>query len=247
MIHIVAHARHAFIFQFLCSQELIDASDVLTHLSTTKFIHAAHKSIKEITVVAYHNHRAIELLHGILQHILRLHVEVVRRLVQNQEIHGFEQKFNHCQTTALTTRQHLHVLVACLTTKHECSKQITNLESYFTLCYPVDSVEHSDITIEQLSLILCKIANLHIVPHFQLTIERDFIHDTLHEGGFSLTVITYECHFFASLDGKVHIAKHLMLAIALANFLANQRIVATAEAWWKFQMQATRIDFIHLN
>ena len=197
--------------------------------------------------MAYYNHRAVEFFHGILQHILRLHVEVVRRLVQNQEIHGFEQKFNHCQTTALTTRQHLHVLVACLTNKHECSKQITNLESYFTLCYSVNRVEHSDVAIEQLSLILCKIANLYIVPHFQLTIERDFIHDALHQCGFSLTVVAHERHFLASLNREVYIAEHLMLAITFAYFLANQRIVATAEAWRKFQMQAARVDFIHLN
>ena len=247
MVHIVTHACHSFVFQFLRSQEVVDSTDVLTYLSTTKFIHTAYESIEEITVVAHHNHCPIKFLHSVLQHVLRLHVEMVGRLVENQEIHRFKQQLYHGQSTALTTRQHFHKLVACLTAKHECAKQVANLQTDVTFGHAVDGVEHGDVAIEQLRLILCKIADLHIVPHFQLAIERDFIHDALHQCGFSLTVVSHECHFLASLNREIHIAEHLMLAIAFAHFLANHRIVATAKARRELQVQTARINLIHLN
>ena len=247
MVHVVSHARHACVFLFLRPQEVVNATDMLTHLSTTKFIHTAHESIEEITVVAHHNHRAIKLLHGILQHVLRLHVEVVGRFVENQEVHGFEQELNHRQTTAFTTRQHLHKLVAGFSTEHERTEQVANLQTNVSLCHTVDGVEHGDVAIEQLRLVLGKIADLHIVSHFQFAIVRNLVHDALHESGFTLTVVAHERHLLASLDGEVHIAKHLMLAISLAHFLANHGIVATAEARRKLQVQTACVNLIHFN
>ena len=60
--------------------------------------------------MAHDDGGAVECLDGFLQHILRLHVEMVGWLIENQEIHRFEQELDHRQTTALATAQHLDIL-----------------------------------------------------------------------------------------------------------------------------------------
>ena len=46
---------------------------------------------------------------------------MVRRFVENQEVHGFEQEFNHGQTTPFSPRQHLDFLFGSFAAEHECS------------------------------------------------------------------------------------------------------------------------------
>ena len=58
--------------------------------SATELIYLRYQTIEELTVVTHHNNRTVERLNGFLQHILRLHVEVVGGLIENQQVHRFE-------------------------------------------------------------------------------------------------------------------------------------------------------------
>ena len=40
--------------------------------------------------MTHHDNRTVERLNGFLQHILRLHVEVVGGLIENQQVHRFK-------------------------------------------------------------------------------------------------------------------------------------------------------------
>ena len=88
---------------------IVDTAQMLTYLATGKLIYLIYQSVEELTVVAHDDSGAVECLDGFLQHILRLHVEMVGRLIENQEIHRFEQELDHRQTTALSSTQHLNI------------------------------------------------------------------------------------------------------------------------------------------
>ena len=81
--------------------------------------------------------------------------------------------------------------VGGLATKHESSEDIIDAQADIALCHIIDGLEHGEILIEQLCLVLCKITNLHVMPHLQRTLEGNLAHDTFHQGRFSLTVLTY--------------------------------------------------------
>ena len=186
--------------------------------------------------MTHDNRRTVKGLDGLLQHVLRRHVEMVGRLVKNQQVDWFQQQTDHRQTTALTTAKHFNLLVALLTTKHKGSKDIVNSQADLALGHIVNSLEHCETLVEQLSLILGEVAYLDIMTDFQFTSKGNLTHDTFHERRFSLAVLTYEGHFLASLDGQRHMVENGVGSIVLSYIIADNRIVATSQTRRKLQV-----------
>ena len=154
--------------------------------------------------------RAVKGADGLFQHVFRLHVEVVRGLVENEQVHGFEQEPNHRQPTALTTRQHFYFFVCLFAAKHKRAEDILDARADFALRHVVDGLENRERLVEQLRLILGEVADLHVVADFQISLERNLAHNTLHKRGFSLAVLAHEGHFLAALEGEIDIGEHQM-------------------------------------
>ena len=81
-----------FLFQFLqrihllLFEEFVDAAKMLRHLLIAEFVDLCHQSVKEVTVVRNDDQGAVEIHQRLLENIFGFHVEVVGRLVQNQEV-----------------------------------------------------------------------------------------------------------------------------------------------------------------
>ena len=138
---------------------------MLAHSTSTELIYLRNQSIEKLAVVADDDSRAVEGVDSLLQHLLRCHVQVVGRLVEDEQVHRLKQQLYHSQTATLATRQHLHLLVDCLASEHERSENILYLQTYVALSHAVDCVEHAYLAVEQLRLVLCEVANLHVVAH----------------------------------------------------------------------------------
>ena len=92
------------------TQVIVNAAQVLTNLAATKLIYLIYQAIEELTVVAHDDGSAVECLDSFLQYILRLHIQVVGRLIENEQIHRLQQQLDHRQSAALATAQHLDIL-----------------------------------------------------------------------------------------------------------------------------------------
>ena len=92
---------------------------MFAHLTTAKLKDLRDQTIQELTVVRNDDGSTVEGLDSFFQHILRWHVEVVGRLVENQQVHGLQQQTNHSQSTTLTTTKHLDLFVSGLASKHK--------------------------------------------------------------------------------------------------------------------------------
>ena len=138
---------------------------------------------------------------------------MVRRLVENEQVHGFEQQANHRQPTALTARQHFYALIALLAAEHKCTEDVVDAQADVAPRHVVDGLENGQRFVEQLRLILGEVADLHVVPDFQCPIKRNLAHDTLHKRGFSLAVLADESHFLAAFEGEGRVFKNQMTAI----------------------------------
>ena len=106
---------------------------------------------------------------------------MVGRLVEYQQVNRFEQQADHSQTAALAAAEHLHLLVAGFTSKHEGSQNIVDAQTNLTLRHIVDGLENRQLLVQQLRLVLGEIAYLHVVAYLQMTLERNLVHDTLHQ------------------------------------------------------------------
>ena len=74
------------IVDFLGAEEVVDAAEVLAHLAAAELIDLADQPVEEVAVVADEYDSAVEIAQGCLEDVLGLHVEVVGRLVENEEV-----------------------------------------------------------------------------------------------------------------------------------------------------------------
>ena len=167
---------------FLVLEEVLDAADVLADVSSAKLIDSGNQSFEEISVVADDNHRAVEGGECLLQDVLGSHVEVVRRFVENQEVHGFQQEANHGEAGTLTPGEHFHLFVRRFAAKHERPEDVSDFGAYVSRGDAVNRVEDGEFTVQKLCLILSVVANLHAVSEFECAFEIRFPHETLHPG-----------------------------------------------------------------
>ena len=91
---------------------------------------------------------SLEGTDGLLKDILRRHVEMVRRLVEDQQVHGLQQQAYHGQAAPLAPAEHLHLLVTLLAAKHESAKDIIDAQTHLTLCHVVDGLEDGEVLVE---------------------------------------------------------------------------------------------------
>ena len=169
------------VFHVVRPQIVVDAAQVLAYLASAEFVHLAYETVKEFAVVAYDDGCSVEGEYCLLKHLFRWNVEMIGRLVEDEQIDGFEQQLYHCQSAAFASREHLHLLVHILATEHERAKYVLYLQSDVALCHIVNGLKHGQFAVEQLRLVLGKVAYLHVVSNLQVAVERDLAHNTLHE------------------------------------------------------------------
>ena len=154
---------------------------MFAHLAATEFVHLADEAVEEFAVVAYDDGCAVKGEYCLLKHFFRGNVKMVGRLVEDEQVDGFEQQLDHCQSAAFASREHLHLLVYILATEHERAKYVLYLQSDVALCHIVNGLKHGQFAVEQLRLVLGKVAYLHVVSYLKVAVERYFAHNTLHE------------------------------------------------------------------
>ena len=147
------------------AQVVVYATEMLANGTSAELVHLRNQSVEKLAVVADNDSRAVKGVDSLLQHLLRCHVQVIGRLVEDEQVHRLKQQLYHSQTATLAARQHLHLFVDCLASEHERSKNILYLQTYVALSHAVDCVEHAYLAVEQLRLILGEVANLHVVAH----------------------------------------------------------------------------------
>ena len=220
---------------------------MLPDLATSELIDFRYESVQELTVMADDDGGTVESLDGFLQHILGRHVQMVGGLIENQEIDGFQQQTDHCQSTAFPAAKNLHLLIRSLSTKHKGSKYIIDAQADITLRHIVDGLEDRQRLVEQLCLVLGEITNLDIMSDFQVTIKRNLSHDTLHKGRLTFTVLSHECDFLTSLDRQVDVREYRMVAVRFPDILTNDGIVTTAQTRRELQMHGGIVHLVHLD
>ena len=107
-------------------QVLLHTTEVIEDLPVLKFDHLVHQPLQEVTVVAHDQHRAVVIGYRLLQHTLGGYVEVVGRLVEDEEVGGGEKELDHREAPLLPTAKHFHLLIGGLAPKHECSQYVVD-------------------------------------------------------------------------------------------------------------------------
>ena len=219
---------------------------MLLHLAAAKLIDLGHQPIQEFTVVTDDDGRAVESPDGLLQHILRSHIQMIGRLVENQQVDRLQQQTDDGQTAAFASAEHFHTLVTLLASKHEGTQNVVDAQSDFTLRHMVDGLKHGEALVQLLSLVLCEIAYLHIMANLEVAVKGNLAHDTLHQGRFALTVLADKGHLLATLDGQVNMVENHM-SIFLPHLVADDGIVTRAQTGRELQVHGGIVHLVNLD
>ena len=84
------------------------------------------------------------------------------------------------------------------------------------------------------------------MTHLEGAVKGYLVHDALHEGGFSLAVLSHESHFLSTLDGEVDIVEDVVRAVTLGGIFADDGIIATAHRAGELQVKRTVVHLIDL-
>ena len=227
-------------------QPVVDTTQMLPDLTAAELIHLGDQSVQELTVVADDDGRAVESLDGLFQHVLRGHVQVVGRLVEYQQVHRFQQQTYHGQTTAFAAAEHLDTLVTLLAAKHESTQNGIDAHTDFTFGHIVNRLKHRQALVQQLCLILSKIAYLHVMANLQISLKGYLVHDTLHERRLTFTVFAHESHLLTTLNGQVDVVEDEVV-VSLPHLIANHRIVTRTQTGRELQVHGRVVHLVNLN
>ena len=235
------------ILELLTLHEFVDTFEVLGDLPTPELIDLADEAVEEVTVVGDEDERAIIVEEGLLEDFLRLHVEVVRRFVEDQQVVGLKEELEQSQARALTTAEDLDLLRRSFAAKHKGAEEILDLRADLALGYIVDSLEDGARLILDGRLILGEVADLHVMAKREDTFVLQLLHDTAHEGTLPFPVLPDEGNLVAALDHQVDIREDTLVAKGLADALHLHGIVARAWGGWEAQTDSGGIDLIDLD
>ena len=75
----------------------------------------------------------------------------------------------------------------------------------------------------------------------------NYSHNTLYQGRFSFTILSYECYLLPPIDGEVDIVKNNMRTVCFPDILTDHGIITTTAGTDKFETEGGIIFFIYLN
>ena len=220
---------------------------MLADATAAELVDLGDKAVEELTVVADDDGRTVEGADSLFQHVLRRHIEVVRGLVEYQQVNGLQQQLDHRQTAPLAAAEHLHLLVAVLATKHEGAENVVDAQAHVAFGHVVDGLEHRQLLVKQLGLVLGEVAYLHVVAYLQMAVKGYLAHDTLHQRRLALAVLADKGDLLAALDGEVHVAEDLVVAIHLLHLVADDGVVAGAQTGGELQVHGRIVNVVHLD
>ena len=109
--------------------------------------------------MAHHNQRAGVLQEGILQYVLRVHVQVVSGLVKHQKVARRQEQLGQRQAGLLAAAEHFHLLVDIVVGEKETAQDVAYLRADVALGDIVNGLEHRLVEIEHSCLILRIVAD----------------------------------------------------------------------------------------
>ena len=212
-----------------------------------EFVNLIGQSVEEIAVVGDDDQRAVESHQRLFENLLGLQVEVVGRLVEDQQVDRFEQQLDHRQARPLTAGEHLDELLAGLLAEHEGTQDVADTGPDVAHGDVVDGLEDGDRLVESRRLVLREVADPDVVADPDLTLEVDLPHDGLDHRRLALAVASHESHLVAAPDGDRHAAEHPVAAVRLAQFGGDDRIGTRTRSGRKAQVQRRGVLLVHLD
>ena len=189
--------------------------------------------IHEIPVVTDYYNTSREILKIFLQNLQRLNVQVISRLIQNEEIRITHQYGTQIKLSLFSSTQLIHIIMLFLRSKEEKLEKLRS--SHMLTTAKIDIVGnfrnyiYNLLVLTEFQTFLRKITKAYSLTDIKFTLIRiHFTQEHLDKRRFTGTIITHNTHFLKT--GKVIIKMveyHLFMTVifkSLANILAFKNL-----------------------
>ncbi len=202
----------------LRAQEILVVAEIGGGLPAGDLDHPCRQGIDEVAVVGDENQRPLIALERIEQDFLGLQVEVVGRLVEEQQVGGLEQQDGQGQAVALAAGEDTDLLVDIVAMEEEGAEQVAQFRHHVEGGNPGDLLQHRQLPIEGVGLVLGEVGQHQPRPFLALPFKRCFDPgQQAHQRRLAGAVGADQGHPLAAFDGQFDVAKHRVCAIAVAH------------------------------
>src|SRR3990167_4250334 len=129
-------------------------------------------TVEEMPVVAHDEESPLILPQGLCEHVPRLYVQVVRRLVENEEIPGREECFREGDAALLPSRQDRYFFIHIPSREEERAEKRPDFGLVTRLRLRLELFYYRIGRIEGLGKVLSKVGDGHVVSLLPLAFER---------------------------------------------------------------------------
>ncbi len=160
--------------------------------------------------MAHHDDAAGEILQVFLQDLQCLNIEVVRRLIEHEEVRILHQHRAEIELTALSPTELINIVLLLLGCEHEIVEKLrgshlpstTQVDIIGDICNDVDDF----LILIKLQSVLREIAELHSLSDIELATVG--WHDTekhLNERRLSRTVVSHDAHLLETREVVIEV------------------------------------------
>ena len=187
------------------------------------------QATQERAVVRHEQHRPLEVAERLEQHFLRGEIEVVRRLVEHQEVRRVEQHARHDETRLLAARERSDLLVGVVTRELEGAGQAAQGTDRLEREVLAQLLLNRQVGIEHVERLLREVAHLEAGAqlHFAL-VGLDGAGHHLQQRRLARAVLAHDAPAFAAADHHVQVVVHDTRAVGLRDAKQFRHLVARA-------------------
>ena len=218
------------------------------HGAVAELVELVGEALEEVAVVGDDDEGTRILEEGILEDVLGVHVEVVGRLVEDEEVGGCEQQLGQCEAGFFAAGEHLDLLLAVLAVEEEGAKDVAYLGADVARSDVVDSLEDRLLAVEHGGLVLGVVAELDLGAKLEgAGVVLDVADDDLGHGGLTLAVLAHEGDLLARSEEEVDAGEDLQVAVGLAQLVGLDDDLAAMRRGGEAEMDALGADLVDLH
>ncbi len=117
-----------------------------------------------------------------------MHIKVVRRLIEHQEVGLADDRFGQCHPCFLTSTQHLDLFIRIIATKQEATQYGAQFQFSFLTAGILHLIQDGIVDIECFQLVLCIETLIHIMAPAAVARKRFYTGDDAQYRGFTFTI-----------------------------------------------------------
>ena len=213
----------------------IAAREVLNFAIPLEDQRVVNHSVHEVAIVTDDDEASTEVLQIILEYLQRHDVEVIRRLVEDEEVGRFHQHCAEIKPASLTTTQFIDVAVLFFWRKKEMLQKLTgrqflSVAHIHILCNVSDGINHLLVIPEGHPLLGVVAETDGLANRDTTTVMGFYAKQHLHKRRFACTVIAYDAELLVTCKIIVEILEDDVLSKGLAHVLRFKDFVADVRA-----------------